>query len=83
MESWNEKLNRLIIFAIAEAGTEDPIDFDLLVKSALWKASDETLNALAEKQVRREVGTKLRKWAIAVEQPMIPDLIGRFHTKRR
>ena len=78
---WSAKLNQLIIEAIAEAETDGPIDFSLLVKLALRGESEQSLKTLAEKQVRREVGIKLRKWALAVDQPMIPDLLDGFIEK--
>jgi len=75
---WSAKLNQLIVEAIAESEPDGTIDFNMLVKLALQGESEQSVNALAEKQVRREVGIKLRKWALAVDQPMIPDLLDGF-----
>ena len=78
MDAWNKKLNHLLVVAISEAGPEGPLDFDMLVKSALLGEPEQNRDALAEKQVRREIGIKLRKWTFAVEQPLIPDLLDGF-----
>ena len=68
--SWND--------TIASKIGDDPIDFDALVDEIFKGESETSREALAKKQIRQNLGLRLRKWALAVEQPMIPDLLDGF-----
>lgn len=72
--SWND----LIREAIRKSGADDSVGFDALVDAIFKEESEDGREALAKKQIRQELGFKLRKWALKVEQPLIPDLLDGF-----
>lgn len=76
--AWNERFKILLTTAIEKSGSADSIDFDALVDEAFKGESEANREALAKQQIRNDFGIKLRKWALAVEQPMIPDLLDGF-----
>jgi hypothetical protein len=75
--SWND----LIREAIRKSGADDSVGFDALVDEIFAGESEDSREALAKKQIRQELGFKLRKWALKVEQPLIPDLLDGFVKK--
>jgi hypothetical protein len=71
----------LIKTAVEEALSTGTIDFDALVDKAFKEETADGREALAKKQIRHDIGLRLRKWALAVEQPMIPDLLDGYVEK--
>ena len=57
------------------------IDFSALVKTVFEGESEDNREALAKRQIRRELGIILRRWTAEVEQPLIPDLLDGFVEK--
>jgi hypothetical protein len=72
---WHRKLKLIVDAAVKQSGFW-PIDPDPLVKKALRGERAPKRTTLAKMEVRREIGTKLRRWRDAL--PLIPGLLDSF-----
>ena len=72
---WNDKLNDLLNEALEECGSRYPLDLGLLVEKAIRGLHAPRRDALAKKQIRRELGSRLRRWPPPDELPLIPGLL--------
>ena len=80
---WNDKLNDLLAQAIKECGTRYPLELTVLIDAALRGERKPRRDALAKKQIRREICVRLRRWPAPDELPLIPGLFdGYVQTER-
>lgn len=78
METWNEKLDKLIESSAESCSLKAPIQPAALIEEAYQWASPTLRRTLAEKRIGYEIGRKLRRRPSDEAQPLIPGLLDRY-----